>query len=831
MQIIELHPLDYDEIYTNGQSAVEPAFRNVQKNMTNFLIWKVEKMQITALPKDQYGIFYNNESYLIYAASLHGNPSGTETVSREVRNGTLEYHIHFWLGGSTTPDKSGVSAYKTVELDEHLGGFTTQHREVQENESARFKSYFKNGYRILKEESTLKDNEPKLFKIKGKKVPTLIQEDHVSWKFFCSADVMVVITKDILFLWIGRASSSVERLHSTKIALSLKEEYNTPSITFVDDGYEKTLNANNKIEFNKYLPLEKRLVLPPDCNDDVGNEHEYKTQIRLYKCSEVSGKYRVVEVKAGPLSQTDLNNDDVFIVDNGNDVWVWVGKRATDRERSEALRNARGFVKKKNYPNNTRVTRVVEEKEPFEFRMLFANWKNKDEANVGLRKIAISKFDAETLQDRPSLAAESQLIDDGSGTIKIWKITKMDMVELPKSQYGQFFSEECYLIVYTYEMKTPKNLIYLWLGNGASQELINSINGKVADTEQELNEAVTYFRIVQGFEPPHFLQLFLGKAIVFIGKSNDYDDPVKKSNYLLQIHGSASYTTKAYQVRCKSANLNSNYCYVLKKGKHYYIWCGSYTTGDQRQMAKGYVGKDFVILMEGKESRAFWDDIGGETLYTKTKMLTDQDSHRQPRLFQCCALNGVFKVEEIINFSQNDLVPEDVMLLDSRNAIFMWLGELSSMEAKKMAVETAKEFLKNDPSGRNVNTTICVIKQNWEPPMFTGFFINWSYSFWDRYQSFEEIRNNIEGNTTPIPLKQKCNNNNNNGNHFDQYIKYPTALLTASNDKLPNKVDPLKKELHLTHDDFVTVFKINYNEFEALPKWKQQEMKKKVGLF
>lgn len=59
-----------------------------------------------------------------------------------------------------------------------------------------------------------------------------------------------------------------------------------------------------------------------------------------------------------------------------NGIWVWVGKRANDKERSEALRNARGFVKKKKYPGNTKVTRVVDGYEPVEFKMLFSSWKD-----------------------------------------------------------------------------------------------------------------------------------------------------------------------------------------------------------------------------------------------------------------------------------------------------------------------------------------------------------------------------------------------------------------------------------------------------------------------
>lgn len=71
---------------------------------------------------------------------------------------------------------------------------------------------------------------------------------------------------------------------------------------------------------------------------------------------------------------------DVFILDHGVlGIWVWVGKKAPDKERFEAMRNARGFVKKKKYTNATRVTRVIDGGEPIEFKSLFLSWKDADE--------------------------------------------------------------------------------------------------------------------------------------------------------------------------------------------------------------------------------------------------------------------------------------------------------------------------------------------------------------------------------------------------------------------------------------------------------------------
>ena len=91
------------------------------------------------------------------------------SVKPGLHNGRLEQHIHFWLGEEASTDevpqtyfhiyfhikiknqpiKAAIAAYKSVELDEHLGGSPIQHREVQGQESARFQAYFKKGIRYM----------------------------------------------------------------------------------------------------------------------------------------------------------------------------------------------------------------------------------------------------------------------------------------------------------------------------------------------------------------------------------------------------------------------------------------------------------------------------------------------------------------------------------------------------------------------------------------------------------------------------------------------------------------------------------------------------------
>ena len=77
-----------------------------------------------------------------------------------------------------------------------------------------------------------------------------------------------------------------------------------------------------------------------------------------------------------------------------------------------------------------------------------------------------------------------------------------------------------------------------------------------------------------------------------------------------------------------------------------------------------------------------------------------------------------------------DLVSDDVMLMDTGETLFVWLGRESNKAEKDAVLTTSRDYLLSDPSERNADIPVIVVKQGFEPPHFTGFFGAWDPDLW-----------------------------------------------------------------------------------------------------
>ncbi|KAK6623318.1 hypothetical protein RUM43_009170 [Polyplax serrata] len=826
---------------------VDPAFKNIKLGQTAFLIWRIENFEIKPLPNTKYGSFHEGDSYIVYSAV----PAPGKYVTKNVQP-RLEYHIHFWIGSTTTTDESTTAAIKTVELDEVLNGIAVHHRELQGYESNRFKSYFKNGIRILKGgvasglHHVTDTFTPRLFKIKGKRRPIMTEQPAISWQYFNSGDVFILELGDKIFVWVGKDANMMEKFQAGKVAAQMKNERPARTVVFVDELKETKLGGDDLADFEQHLPLAERVVRSADDDiSDVKNEVNATEGIKLYKCTDHSGTFQTIFVKDGPLKQADLNSLDTYIiVNNAHGIWVWIGKKASEEERSNGMKQAYEFLKKVVNSEKMCVTRVVDGGEPVEFQMLFADWKDPN-ASVGFgpqspaKKTVNIDFDAAKLHEIPSLAADTQLVDNGNGKTQVWRLHNNELEPVPEDHFGLFFSGDCYLILYTYHVRgREKHLLYFWQGAHSSVDERGAIAWHAVKKDEELNGLAVQVRVVQSKEDPQFLLIFKGKMIVFNGGyASSFDGPNGKnsgipSKFMIQVRGGEDHSTRSVEVKFSSSSLNTNDVFVLCVDKRTYVWCGKGSTGDERERAKEIANqwspvKEHQLLLEGHETNEFWKILGGKEPYASDERLSNPEMAYPARLFHCSNASGYFKAEEILDFSQCDLVPNDVMVLDIGHAVFIWVGRGANKTERVEAPKLVEKYLKTDPRGRDLECPIVTIQQGREPPNFTGFFGAWDDDLWDSSLYMESSSDVPQGfsDFQPKPTVEAVKNREN----MSIYPLSELANKTAA--ELPEDVDVSRRELHLGDEEFESTFGMNINEFEALPMWKRNNMKKDVGLF
>lgn len=816
-------------------------------------IWRIEKLKVVAQDVKTYGTFYSGDSYICLS-------------TRKVES-HLEWDIHFWLGTNTSQDEQGVAAYKTVELDDHLGGGPVQYREVQDHESRKFLNYFPKGIRYLEGgvDSGFRKvqrgvYEKRLFHVKGKRNVRVSQVE-LHYTSLNKGDVFILDEGMTIHCWNGSQCSRTERMKGVEVARRIRDEERggKAKLVIIDEG--KDHRDENK--FFEALGSRGDIKDASEGGDDVAFEKHNQTSVTLYRVSDESGTLEMTPVNEMPLKKEHLDSYDCFILDCGSSgIFVWVGKKCTDAEKKAGMKNGMEFISKKGYPQWTQVTRVVEGGETPIFKQFFSGWRDEGE-QVGMGKVfrqgalakqSNEKFDATQLHDREKQKHKTEILpDDGTGDVEIWRVEDHDLYPLEPNLHGVFFSGDSYVIKYSFMANWKRQIIiYFWQGTKSSIDE-KAASAMLADQmDKKLGGIATQIRVVQNKEPEHFLRMFRGRFIILEGgrgagyragsEEDTYDHEGKR---MFHVRGSSDMNAKAMQVPRRAASLNSGDMFVLETPYVAYLWRGKGACAAERRNARQLidylmVGREVEPIREGKEPKTFWEAIGGYEEYSTGKRMEEEKPSYPPRLFQCSNASGAFRVEEIFEFCQEDLIEDDVMFLDTYDEVFVWIGDGANEVEKAEAVTVAMDYVRSDPSGRTLDDTMIIqVKQGYEPLNFTGHFQAWDRDKWSEGKTYEEIKQEMgeEGIKKVSEIRittqtVKAMNNNNSGDFTEtDGSSYSYEVLAQPSHLLPGGIDKTNRERYLSNEEFFLVFDMERTEFESLPRWKQVQLKKEKGLF
>jgi hypothetical protein len=853
-------------------------------------LWRIEKLLPTRT--EFTGKLYSGDSYILLVTTQKPGSSA------------LNWHIHFWLGAETSQDESGIAAYKSVELDDSLGGAPIQHREVQGFESELFMTYFKaTGLEYLPGgiESGFNKVErdvyrTRLLQCKGKRV-VRCAEKPCSNASLNTGDVFILDMGLEIFLYNGKESNKYEKAKGAEMVQKFHNERGAKgTIVYMDvepDHPTFWASLGGQIDVtNAGEDDEKAAVSAGD--------------IKLLAITAEGAAPVAVERNAkGHYTKDMLATSSVCILDAIDAVYVWTGKASGKELRKEGMVAAAAHLAASGRPNCP-TERVVESGESAMFKSHFFQF---DPVRTAPTQRAFSgdvaKTPAEKAIDAAALhagkAQEATPVDDGSGSLECFRVEDFKLVPVEAHKYGQFYGGDSYVLKYTYldARKRAQYIVYFWQGKGSSMDEV----GASALLAKELSDAIkgakaAQVRVVQGKEPLHFRSLFKGAMIIHAGgRASGFKNVASADSYdddgvsLFHIKGTTPVDVLGVQVGETCAELNSMDSFVLVTPAAVYAWRGKgalpaeIASADKiaailKDHSYGPPGsaapaRALIPVAEGGEPEEFWAFLGGKGEYAAQP--PDEPMPSEPRLFQCSDRFGAFQVEEISNFTQEDLLDDDVYMLDCGTAVYLWIGSGANEAERTKAMAVAASFIKAATDGRDPDIPIVQVSSGDEPALFTQFFMAWDpehfnkATFVDPYEAKlaaakaakEAAKGSAPAAKSPVALKKTGSSVVDSpppapaaaapASPVVEQVPDRTAVVTGKaalapaggfldpksnsfsyeelSSGIPVGVNPAAKEQYLSDGDFTAKFGMDKAAYDALPAWKKKDKKQTLKLF
>jgi len=309
-----------------------------------FFKWRIENFKVVP-DKEDKSTFYSGDSYIIL-------------VTKVLKDDVVKHDIHFWQGAKSSLDELGVSAYKAQELDTYLGTTPVQHREVQGFESRLFLSYFDNfivleggvdsGFNHVKPT----EYRPRLLHVKGTAKTMCVREVPIDAKSVNSGDVFLLDLGKKVIQFQGKDCSGIERAKAAQVVRAIDDQRgsNVDIVTFTETDSDYPAEWLKLLGKGPYLSAA-----------EGGCDKKAAGAKMLFKVSDASGKIEFTKIAEGDaIKRSMVTSDDCFIFYTGYELFVYVGLKASQQERTKVFGIAMNFIKTQNLPAMLPVHRMLE---------------------------------------------------------------------------------------------------------------------------------------------------------------------------------------------------------------------------------------------------------------------------------------------------------------------------------------------------------------------------------------------------------------------------------------------------------------------------------------
>uniref|UniRef100_A0A4W5M3G3 Macrophage-capping protein n=1 Tax=Hucho hucho TaxID=62062 RepID=A0A4W5M3G3_9TELE len=334
---------------------------------------------------------------------------------------------------------------------------------------------------------------------------------------------------------------------------------------------------------------------------------------------------------------------------------------------------------------------------------------------------------------------EFQIAGKGPG-LQVWRVEKMDLKPVPKQLHGNFFTGDCYVLLYT--TAAPSYYIHMWQGNESSQDEMGAAAIFSTQLDDFLGGGPVQFREVQNNESITFLGYFKsGIKYKQGGVASGFQHVVtNEMNVKRLLHIKGRRVIRATEVDMSWSSFNSGDCFIIDLGKDIFQWCGSECNRFERLKASEVAidvrdnernGRaKLQIVEEGGEPEAIINALGPKPNIPAGSPddETVDKSNKKGTLYLISDAAGSMKVSVVAQtspFKQEMLSPSECYILDNGLdcKIFVWKGPSASTDERKAAMNAADQFIKEKNYPKH--TQVQVLPCGGETTLFKQFFCNW----------------------------------------------------------------------------------------------------------
>lgn len=330
----------------------------------------LEGKKFSKLPDQELGHFYSADSYVFYCKYWNPSEESSEDEEHIETEDDFSYIVYFWQGRDA-PNMGWLTFTFTLQkkFKSLFGDKLEVIRIFQQQEPMKFLSHFKQKFiihsgrrprtSVMVNPSEDADQEilspvpeePRLYQLRSNNSPLTLRCVQVGLDAsflnsgFCYL-LKVPGDEPVIYVWIGGKANEGEADIAEQIA-----------VTMFDDEYR--VSILNEFEDDEVFWNTLGGKKPYD------EESSYLQFTRLFRCSNDKGYFSISE-KCPDFCQDDLSDDDIMILDNGSNTFIWVGTRCSDVEIKLAYKSAQVYVQ------NMRI------KQPDQPRQLMLTFKGKE---------------------------------------------------------------------------------------------------------------------------------------------------------------------------------------------------------------------------------------------------------------------------------------------------------------------------------------------------------------------------------------------------------------------------------------------------------------------